>query len=127
MTMNELFTSIAYPFSIDQSEGQLQLEHQYEAHVQQLIIQVLFTTPGERINRPEFGCGIKRLVFAPGGEVAATLAQTTIYQALDRWLANVIKVKEVTVEAVESSLEINIGYLIIARGSTHYLNLSVAG
>ncbi|TQV87761.1 GPW/gp25 family protein [Aliikangiella coralliicola] len=125
--MSEEFISMAYPFAINQGQGQLAQERDYDAHVKQLILQVLFTAPGERINRPEFGCGVKRLVFSPGGEVAATLAQTTIFQALDRWLNNVIKVKEVTVQAVEASLEIRIGYMVIARGTNQYLNLTVAG
>ena len=81
--MAETFTSIAYPFSINEGQGQLAQERDYDEHVEQLIMQVLMTAPGERINRTEFGCGVKRLVFSPGGEVAATLAQTTIYQALD--------------------------------------------
>ena len=119
------FTSIRYPLSIDRAQGQVAQERSYEAHVEQLIMQVLLTSPGERIDRPDFGCGIKRLVFAPGGAVAATLAQTVVYQALTKWLANVISVHEVTVRAEESRLDIRIGYAINARGVRRYLNLEV--
>jgi len=124
--MAEAFIGFAYPFAINEGQGQLAQERDYDAHVKQLILQVLFTAPGERINRPEFGCGVKRLVFSPGGEVAATLAQTTIFQALGRWLGSVIKVKEVSVKAHNETLDIRVGYIVIARGTQQYLNLTVA-
>lgn len=123
--MAELFIGFAYPFAIDEGQGRLAQERDYDQHVRQLVMQVLFTGPGERINRPEFGCGVKRLIFSPGGEVAATLAQTTIYQALDKWLGNVIKVREVSVKALNETLDIRIGYVVIARGTKQYLNLTV--
>jgi phage baseplate assembly protein W len=119
------FTSLRFPFSIDRGQGQASQERSYEAHVQQLIKQVLLTSPGERIDRPEFGCGIKRMVFAPGGEVAASLAQTVIYQSLTKWLGTVISVHEVTVRANDARLDIRVGYAIRARTGRHYLNLEV--
>jgi phage baseplate assembly protein W len=124
--MPEPFISLKYPFGINPAHGEVELERDYEEHVKQLIMQVLLTAPGERINRPDFGCGVRRLVFAPGGDVAATLAQTTIYQALTKWLGTVIKVQEVTARAVEETLEIKIGYIVIARGTRQYLNLTVS-
>jgi len=119
------FTSLRYPFSIDRVRGEVAQERSYEAHVEQLIRQVLLTAPGERIDRPDFGCGVKRLVFAPGGDVATTLAQTVIYQALTKWLSSVISVHEVTVRAEEARLDIRVGYAIRARGERRYLNLEV--
>jgi phage baseplate assembly protein W len=119
------FTSLHYPFAIDSAEGRVAQERDYAEHVEQLIKQVLLTAPGERVNRPDFGCGVKRLVFAPGGEVAATLAQTVVFQALNKWLASVIVVHQVAVRAVEERLEIRIGYSIRARGERRYLNLQI--
>jgi phage baseplate assembly protein W len=100
-------------------------EQDFSAHIEQLVKQVLLTAPGERLNRPDFGCGVKRLVFAPGGEVAATLAQTTVYQALSRWLADAITVTEVTVRAEDAVMQIRVGYVVKARGERRYLNLQV--
>ena len=119
------FTSLRFPFAIDRAQGQVTQERSYEAHVEQLMKQVLLTSPGERIDRPEFGCGIKRMVFAPGGDVAATLAQTVVYQALATWLGTVISVHEVTVRAQDARLDIRIGYAIRARAGRRYLNLEV--
>src|SRR3954463_2389 len=93
------FTSLRYPIAVDPARGRLAQERNFDDHIEQLVKQVLLTGPGERINRPDFGCGVRRLVFAPGGDVAATLAQTTVYQALTKWLANAISVTEVTARA----------------------------
>ena len=120
------FTSLRHPISVDPARGRLAQEHDFEAHIEQLVLQVLLTAPGERMHRPDFGCGVKRLVFAPGGDVAATLAQTTVYQALTKWLPDAISVNEVTARASDSSLNIRIGYVIKARGERRYLNLQVA-
>jgi uncharacterized protein len=123
---NLSFTSLRYPLAVDASRGRLAQEQDFSDHIEQLVMQVLMTAPGERINRPDFGCGVKRLVFAPGGEVAASLAQTAVYQALTKWLPDAISVNEVTARADGAMLEIRIGYVIKARGQRRYLNLQVA-
>ena len=77
------------------------------------------------MNRPDFGCGIRRLVFAPNSDVSASLAQVTIYSAVSKWLSQVIDVKDVKVAAQDEVLEIRIAYLLKARGETQYLNVEV--
>jgi phage baseplate assembly protein W len=119
------FTSIRYPVAIEASAGRLQEETDYAAHVDQMIRQVLFTSPGERINRPDFGCGVKRMVFAPNNEVVASLAQVTIQSALETWLDPVITVDRVQVNAVDEVLQILVVYVLKARMERRYLNLEV--
>jgi hypothetical protein len=119
------FTGLRYPLAVDPARGRIGQEQDYEAHIQQLVMQVLLTAPGERINRPDFGCGVKRLVFAPGGEVAATLAQASVYQALNRWLGSAISVFDVSARAEDSTLHIHVGYVVKARGERRYLDLQV--
>jgi phage baseplate assembly protein W len=119
------FTSIRYPIAIDAALGRLAQETTYAAHVQQLIKQVLFTSPGERVNRPDFGCGVKRMVFAPNSEVAATLAQVTVLEALQTWLDPVITVNDVKANALDDVLQIAIVYTLKARQERQYLNLEV--
>jgi phage baseplate assembly protein W len=119
------FTSLRYPLSVDPARGRIAQEQDYAAHVEQLVMQVLMTAPGERINRPDFGCGVKRLVFAPASDVTATLAQATIYQALTTWLSALIVVNEVSVSADGPTLLIRVAYVVKAVGQTRYLNLQV--
>jgi phage baseplate assembly protein W len=123
--MAEPFTSLRYPIAIDEGLGRLTIESDFAAHVEQMIKQVLFTNPGERVNRPDFGCGIRRMVFAPNSTATASLAQVTVYQALDKWLGTLIEVSRVEVEAREEILEVKIAYLIKARKERRYLNLEV--
>ena len=124
--MTQPFTSIHYPLGIDLGLGRIAAERSYEEHVDQMIRQVLLTAPGERINRPEFGCGVRGMLFAPNSDVSASLAQVSVHQALDRWLGSVITVDNITVAAVDSTLTISISYVLLARQQRRYLNLEVA-
>jgi phage baseplate assembly protein W len=81
-------------------------------HVRDLIEQLIFTTPGERVNRPDFGSGILQLIFAPNSpELAATL-QFTLQAAIQRWLADLIELRDLEVSAVDSTLTIDVKYAI---------------
>lgn len=80
-------------------------------HVRGLIEQLLFTAPGERVHRPDFGTGLHQLVFEPGGDEVAAALQFVIQGALQRWLATEIDVKDVEVAAVDSSLVITVRYV----------------
>ena len=123
--MKERFTSIRYPTAVDAGLGRLATEDDYARHVEQLMMQLLLTNPGERINRPEFGCGIRRMVFAPNSTAAATLAQVTIIQALDSWLPTVVTAEKVEVQAVDEKMVVSIRYLLKARQERRYLNVEV--
>jgi phage baseplate assembly protein W len=123
--MTEPIKSIRFPFGIDSGLGRLTVESDYAAHVEQMMRQVLFTNPGERINRPDFGCGLRRMVFAPNSDVSASLTQVTVYQALEKWLSSVIKVSEVRVTAEEEILRVDIAYILKVRQERRYLNLEV--
>jgi phage baseplate assembly protein W len=117
--------ALRFPFGIDAGAGRAAEESDYEAYVRQLIRQVLLTAPGERINRPDFGAGLARMVFAPISTGVASLAQTFVYQALTQWLPTVIKVEDVQVRAAESTLIVDIRYLVIHRGTLHVLTEEV--
>lgn len=123
--MAEILHAIKYPFAIDAGGGRVAEEGDYEAYVRQLIRQVLLTAPGERINRPDFGAGIRRMVFAPNNPATASLTQTLIYQALSRWLSSVIKVEEVAVSAQDEILLITVHYMVIQRGVSRVLTEEV--
>ncbi len=123
--MAEPFTSIKHPIAVDPGRGRLAEEENYAAHIEQMMFQVLFTAPGERINRPDFGCGIKRLVFAPNSEVSASIAQVTIFEALTKWLGTAITVNDVKAAAFDERLEIKIAYTLKAKGERRFLNVEV--
>ena len=123
--LNSVEQRLRYPLSIDSGSGRLTQEPDYAAYMDQLIRQVLLTGQGERINRPTFGAGVRRLVFAPNSPGTASLAETAIYQSLTTWLGEYIKIEQVSASAVEERLEITIAYLIRIRGERRFLNLEV--
>ena len=123
--MKSILHSIKYPFAIDSGHGKLAEESDYPSHVEQLMMQVLMTAPGERVNRPDFGCGIRQMVFAPNSEVSASLAQVSVYEALTHWLSSVIEVSEVEVEADGAMLKLKIVYILKARMERRYLNMEI--
>ena len=118
-------TAVHFPFAIDDRLGRLAQENDYEQYIKQLIRQVLFTAQGERINRPDFGAGVKRLVFAPNSSATASLAQTLIFQALTTWLGALIRTEDVSAEADEERLNIKIAYTILAKQQRRFLNVEV--
>jgi phage baseplate assembly protein W len=83
-------------------------------HIRDMIKAVLFTAPGERVNRPDFGCGIRQLVFAPLSDTLTATTQHLVQGSLLRWLGDVILVESVEVEAVESTLYITVTYSVRA-------------
>ena len=123
--MNKAIKAIRYPFAINSRIGRLAEEHDYEEYIKQLIRQVLFTAQGERINRPEFGAGVRRLIFGPNSPATASLAQTLVYPALTTWLGTLIRTDEVQAEADNERLNISVVYTILARQERRFLNLEV--
>jgi phage baseplate assembly protein W len=83
-------------------------------HLRDLIRMVLFTAPGERVNRPEFGCGVKQLVFEPLSDTLVATTQHLIQGNLLRWLGDLILVEEVDVTADDATLSIAISYKVRA-------------
>ncbi|MEO7651421.1 MAG: GPW/gp25 family protein [Bryobacteraceae bacterium] len=118
-------TSIRFPFAVDQRLGRLAQENDYDEYIKQLIRQVLFTAQGERINRPDFGAGVKRLVFAPNSTATASLAQIIVFQALTTFLGTLIRTEGVTAEAADERLNIAIVYTVLARNERRFLNVEV--
>lgn len=83
-----------------------------EDHIRDLIEQVLFTSPGERVNRPTFGTGLLQLVFAPNSEELATATQFLVQGALQQWLGELIQVDTVDVRSTDSTLRVIVEYVI---------------
>jgi phage baseplate assembly protein W len=101
---------VDYPFHIDRrgrSAGTTDDEH-----IRDLIEQVLFTAPGERVNRPTFGSGLLQLVFAPNSDALAAATQVAVQGALQQWLGDVIQVEAVEVTSEDATLQVLVQYVI---------------
>src|SRR4029434_9670288 len=102
--------NIDFPFHFDRRGRTATTDD--DDHIRDMIEQLLFTNPGERVNRPDFGSGVQQLIFAPNSpELAATL-QFTVQAALQRWLGDVIEVRELTVTSQDATLSISLKYAV---------------
>ncbi len=81
-------------------------------HIRDMIEQVLFTQPGERLNRPTFGSGLLQLVFAPNSDELAAATQMSVQSSLLQWLGDVIQVDAVDAQNVDSKLTVTVRYLV---------------
>jgi phage baseplate assembly protein W len=88
----------------------------YADHVRDMIEQLLFTRPGERRNRPDFGCGLLDRVFEPNGVELAAVLQVSVEAALQLWLGDLIAVDSLTVTADDSSLLVEVRYELTGTG-----------
>jgi len=85
----------------------------YKNHIRNMIEHILFTSPSERVNRPDFGTGLYQMVFEPNNtEMAATL-QYLLQGALNQWIGTLIELNKVEITAVDASLEVTVVYTII--------------
>lgn len=101
---------IAYPFQIDK-RGRT-AEATYDEHIRQLIEQLLFTMPGERVNRPSFGTNLRQLVFAGLSDELAATTEFLVQGALQQGLGELIQVEAVRVEHQESTLHVTVQYIL---------------
>jgi phage baseplate assembly protein W len=116
---------IAFPLAVGTTGGTAEADP--DAHVLQMIEQLLFTSPGERVNRPDFGSGLLQLVFAPNsGELAAAL-QFSMQAALQQWLGDVIEVRGLEVTADEATLRVDLRYLVRDTGAEQVATLTRGG
>ena len=86
----------AHPFRLDTGSQQV-ARADYPDHVDQLIRQLLLTAPGERMCLPEFGCGLRQLVFAPQGDALSATVKLQVQQSIERWLSDQVQLSDVQV------------------------------
>jgi len=101
---------IDYPFRFDSSGRTATTER--DEHIRDLIEQVLFTIPGERVNRPTFGTNLMQLVFAPNSPELAATTQFLVQGALQEWLGELIQVEAVQVTSEDATLAVVVQYRI---------------
>jgi uncharacterized protein len=106
--------NIDFPFAFGTDGRTASCRH--AAHVRDMIELVLFTQPGERLVRPDFGTGLLQLVFAPNSPELAASLQLTVHSALTQWLGDLIEVRDLEVEAVDATLRVHLRYALTSTG-----------
>ncbi|MEZ5184135.1 MAG: GPW/gp25 family protein [Candidatus Nanopelagicales bacterium] len=116
---------IGFPLRLD-AAGRTRTADE-EQYLRGLVEQVLFTRPGERVNRPDFGTGIDALVFAPAGDEFAQATESLVQGALQQFLGDLIRVEQVTVAAHEATLEVTVVYSPLRAAGEQSRTIVVSG
>jgi phage baseplate assembly protein W len=83
-------------------------------HIRDMIEELLFTSQGERVNRPDFGSGLLQMVFAPNSAELAAALQFTTQAALQRYLGDLIDLQQLDVTAQDATLTVTVKYVVRA-------------
>jgi phage baseplate assembly protein W len=102
--------NIDFPFHFDKRGHTAAADD--DKHIRDMIEQLLFTNPGERVNRPDFGSGLAQLIFGPNSPDLASAAKFTLQADIQRWLGDLIEVQALDVTSEDSSLRIRIQYMV---------------
>lgn len=116
-------SQIDFPFHPGVPSGGTALTDQ-DSHVRELIEQVLFTAPGERVNRPTFGSGLQRLLFAGISEPLTAAAHMAVQGGLQQWLGDLIAVQDVTVDSDDSTVTVTVTYRIASSSQAQVATFS---
>ncbi|MGP3950446.1 GPW/gp25 family protein [Streptomyces sp. 7N604] len=108
-------TDIAFPFRPDRRGRTAHAA--YDDHVRDLIEQLLFTSPGERVMRPDFGCGLLDLVFTPNSPELASALELSVHASLQRWLGELIEVESLDVVSEENVVRVHLRYVVRSTAS----------
>jgi Bacteriophage baseplate protein W len=103
-------TGFGFPFGVTQ-DGAIVPDPDEGIDLRGKIIQLLFTTPGERVNHPDFGCGLFNLVFDPSNTILGAATEFTVGAALTRWLGDQLLVSGVDVTAVDETVTVEVAYI----------------
>jgi phage baseplate assembly protein W len=106
--------NIDFPFHFD-NRGRTATTD-YDDHIRDMIEQFLFTSPGERVNRPDFGSGLLQMIFAPNSPELAAALQFTIQAGLQRWLGDLIELKAINVTSDDATLRVEVVYIVRRTG-----------
>ncbi|MFC4607482.1 MULTISPECIES: GPW/gp25 family protein [Streptomyces] len=108
-------SDIAFPFRTDRRGRTAHAA--YDEHVRDLIEQLLFTSPGERVMRPDFGCGLLDLVFTPNSPELASALELSVQASLQRWLGELIEVEALDVVSEENVVRVYLRYVVRSTAS----------
>lgn len=113
--MRTVRSDLAFPFRSDR-RGRT-AHARYDEHVRDLVEQLLFTSPGERLMRPDFGCGLLDLVFTPNSPELASAMELSVQASLQRWLGELIDVESLDVVSEENAVRVYLRYVVRSTGS----------
>ena len=117
---------LSFPFRIG-ADGRMKTVETLDEHVRDELIQLLLTNPGERLFVPDFGGGVRRMVFENADETTAAVTKAVITQAVNRWLGHRVKLEELEVQVIDSTIEVTIKYRLAGTQDARVLRFQRKG
>lgn len=117
---------LSFPFRVA-ADGRTATVRSLEDHVRDEVLQLILTNPGERLFVPEFGGGVRRLVFEGGGETTEAMAKSMISQAIGRWLDKRVTLENLTVVSRDATLVVDLVYRIAGSDDKRRLRFERKG
>ena len=116
--------NVKFPYGFDSTGSTAQ--DNLACHIRDMVEQILLTSPGERVNLPEFGCGVQQLIFAPNSDTLRTSTQFLIFNSLQRWLGDRIDLSQVSVTSEQGDEEaVTIEVVYVVKATQQRLSLQV--
>lgn len=112
----------AFPYALD-GAGRTACAQDDDA-VRQMLEQILFVTPGERVNRPDFGCHLQGLTFAARTNELTTAVQALVEGALRKWIGDAIHLRDVKVDVRERLVVVTVRYVELRTQRLRQVSLS---
>lgn len=117
--------TLDFPWAVDGRGRTAATSH--DDHVRDLVEQVLFTTPGERVMRPDFGSGLLAMVFEPGGPEVAAAARYLVQGSLERELSDLLLLEQVEVDALDAAVVVTVSYVVRHTQARHVATFRAPG
>jgi len=113
--------AIAFPYRFD-AHGRT-ADTTGEQRIRELLEQILFTAPGERVHRADFGSGLLRILFAGNSPETAHATQAIVHGAVQQWLGDQILVEAIEVESVDNLMTVKLSYRVKKSGERRQMTL----
>ena len=117
---------LAFPFRIG-PDGRPVPPPDLPAHVRDELLQLVLTNPGERLFLPEFGGGVRKLIFEPADDVLAGVTKARLTQAINRWLGHRVVLEDVKVSHADAQLDVEIVYRVAGTQDSRVLKFQRSG
>jgi len=114
---------LSFPYRVD-ATGRTAVPADAQTWVREVLEMVLFTAPGERVMRPNFGTGVHQLVFEPASEELAAATEHLVRSALQQWLSEWLEVQRIEVRGQDAELSVTVSYRVRTTGTLERTTLT---
>jgi phage baseplate assembly protein W len=117
---------LAFPFRIGTNGRAVQVAT-LEDHVRDELVQLILTNPAERLFLPEFGGGVRRLVFENIDDTTGAMVKAVLTRSISRWIGNRVTLEDLAVVVENETIAVDLKYRIAGTEDTRVLKFQRHG